>query len=143
MGRNKSLNYQLYTLINATALWLSYWSSLQLAVLLTDPRALFGCYRNSKQAEQTGPVKLIDPIAVPSSICCRHINMVHACMTKTLDCNKVDTVFSSIVMTDLDCHTVNVIDSIKVGQQNSKLPFHSCSHYGIKTNYFISLQSNI
>lgn len=71
------------------------------------------------------------------------IYMVHACMTKTLDCSKVDSVFSSIVMTDLDCHTVNVIDSIKVGQQNSKLPFHSCSHYGIKTHYFISLQSNI
>lgn len=81
-------------------------------------------------------MKLIDPIAVPSSISCRHINIVHACMTKTLDCSKVDSLFSSTIMTDLDCHTVNVIDYIKVGQQNSKLPFHSCSHYGIKTALF-------
>ena len=89
-------------------------------------------------------MKLIDPIAVPSSICCRHIHIVHACMTKTLDCSKVDSLFSSIVMTDLDCHTVNVIDYIKVGQQNSKLPFHSCSHYGLKTAlFFISPKQHL
>lgn len=91
-----------------------------------------GCYRDSKQIRLTRPVKLIDLTAVPSTICLRHINIVHACMTQTLDWSKVDSLFSPIVMTDLDCHTVNLIDYIKVGQQNSKLPFHSCSHHGKK-----------
>ena len=42
MGRNKYL-IKIYSALYpqyAAALWLSYWSSLQLAVLLTDPRAL-------------------------------------------------------------------------------------------------------
>lgn len=105
-----------------------------------------GCYRDSKQIRLTRPVKLIDLTAVPSTICLRHINIVHACMTQTLDWSKVDSLFSPIVMTDLDCHTVNLIDYIKVGQQNSKLPFHSCSHHGKKKkkkSCFISLQGNI
>ena len=68
-------------------------------------------------------MKCIDLTAVSSSVCFRHITLVHACLTQTLDCSRVDSLFSLIVMTDLACHKVNLIDYIKVGQQNSKLPF--------------------
>ena len=71
----------------------------------------------------------------------RHMTPVYACMTQTLDCSRVHSLLSLIVMTDLDCHKVILIDYIKVGQKNSEVAFYvgnysAHSNAGMQIRYF-------
>lgn len=75
------------------------------------------------------PVKCIDLTAVSASVYFRHITLVHACMTQTLDCSRVDSLFSLIVMTDLDCHKVNLPNWFyKSWPTKLKVAFHVGNH---------------